>query len=350
MPNENEDEDGVSYVFKNYRSSAVRRMAQKVSDVFSSLEVLPFLKPNDRKEFRYFRRLFCAACKEIDARTEAGIIRPWSKRSIDTLLAAAAADYPRTNRLEAHDTPRRKAAKTEAGDDGATRCLAVPPGTIRAGIFIGSFDPFQMTHLETALRFLARAQREADLILVVPEGAYSTLKPGRSEYGYRYDILRRQAQEAFSPFIVPLDIGEGQDTIGIVKRVIALFSGRRLELTHVLGSDVFPMASRWYPEDLNAWRPFAKRMDTDLDFASFVVKRTKEDRINDSIRAARKAGVGVQLDPRPIGTPSSTELRERGVFTIVFPTEEVLEKLEVVFRYGMHRNWLTDRGGAEYEI
>ena len=343
-------EDSRLKGFEDYRSGAVRRMAQKVSAVFSSLEVLPFLKPRDRKEFRYFRRLFCSACKEIDARTEAGIIRPWSKSSIDTLLAAAAADFPRANRQEAQSTPRRKGAITEAGVDGATRCLAVPPGTIRAGIFMGSFDPFQMTHLETALRFLARCGRESDLVLVVPEGAYSTLTPGRSEYGYRYDILRRQAQEAFSPFIVPLDIGEGQDTIGIVKRLIALFSGRRLELTHVLGSDVFPMASRWYPEDLSAWKPYAQRMDTDLDFASFVVKRDRSDRIIEAVRAARKAGVAVQVDPRPIGTPSSTEFRERGVFTIVFPTEEVLEKLEVVFRYGMHRHWLTDRSGTEYEI
>jgi hypothetical protein len=56
------------------------------------------------------------------------------------------------------------------------------------------------------------------------------------------------------------------------------------------------------------------------------------------------------LDRRPIGTPSSTELREKGVFTIIFPTPEVMEKLEVVFRYGMHRHWITKDYGPEYEI
>ncbi|HCM26174.1 MAG: hypothetical protein A2Z99_01325 [Treponema sp. GWB1_62_6] len=348
MPNEAEDPGSSEY--QGYRTLAAYRMAFKIDEVFSSLEVLPFLRPRDRKEFRYFRRLFRTACAEIDARVDTGAIKPWSKRSVETLLSAASVEFPRARRSDGPEAQRHKAGKTESGKDGATRCLAVPPGTIRAGIFIGSFDPFQMTHLETALRFLSRGDRPADLVIVVPEGAYSNLKPGRSEYDYRFDILRRQAAEAFCPFVVPLDIGENQDTIGIVKRIISLFSGRRLELTHVLGSDVFPMASRWYPEDLAAWRPFADRMDTDLDFASFVVKRAKGDQIADAIRAARMTGVQVQVDPRPIGTPSSTELREQGVFTIVFPTEEVLEKLEVVFRYGMHRNWLTDRGSAEYEI
>jgi hypothetical protein len=80
------------------------------------------------------------------------------------------------------------------------------------------------------------------------------------------------------------------------------------------------------------------------------VQRKKEDRIYDLVKATRRMGVPVQVDPKPIGTPSSSEVREQGVFTIVFPTEEVIEKLEVVFRYGMHRHWLTEKGGAEYDI
>ncbi len=207
-----------------------------------------------------------------------------------------------------------------------------------------------MTHLETALRFLSHGKRPADLVFVIPEGAYSITKPDRSDYDYRFDILYRQAAEVFRPFIVPLDIGEGQDTIGIVNRLLRLFAGRELILTHVLGSDMFPLAVRWYPQDLAAWKPEAASLDVRLDFGSFVIKRSKSDRIASSARAARKLKIPVELYPRPINTPSSTALRQHGVFTIVFPSPEVLEKLEVVFRYGMHRHWLSNRNGAEYEI
>lgn len=321
---------------EEFTTAAARRVAERINEVFRSLEHLPFLRPADRKEFRYFRRRFREACRAIDDRVERGDLRPWSKRSVETLTAAAAESFPR--------------GRTAAAPEGPPRCLAIPGGAVRVGVFIGSFDPFQMTHIETALRFLARGERPADIVLIIPEGSYSKLKPGRSDYDYRFDILRRQAEEAFRPFLLPLDIGEGQDTIGIVRRLIALFCGRELTLTHVLGSDVFPMAANWYPTDLEAWIPTARRHKVSMDFGAFVVKRDKNDKIAAQARFARELGIPVQLDPQPIGTPSSTALRERGVFTIVFPTEAVLEKLEIVFRYGMHRHWLAERGAPEYEI
>lgn len=311
-------------------------MARRIDEVFSSLEHLPFLRPKDRREFRYFKRLFLASCMEIDQKVDRGELHPWAKNAVETLVAAASERFPR--------------GRTGTEKPGAPSCIAIPGHVLRVGVFIGSFDPFQMTHLETVLRFLGHGTRAADIVLVVPEGSYSKLKPGRSDYGYRYDILHRQAAEAFRPFIVPLDIGEGQDTIGIVRRLLSLFRDRKLVLTHVLGSDVFPLAVRWYPTDLEAWKPTAIKQAVDLDFGAFVVKRYKNDKIAEYARSARALGIPVQIDPKPIGTPSSTALRERGIFTIVFPTEAVLEKLEVVFRYGMHRHWLTDRGGAEYEI
>lgn len=319
-----------------FASGSVRRVARRIDDVFSSLEKLPFLRRQDRTEFRYFKRLFLGSCAEIDARVSRGELKPWSKSAAEAIVAAAAESYPR--------------GKAGASPEGHPRCPMLPIGPLRVGIFIGSFDPFQMTHLETALRFLSHGERPADIVFVVPEGSHSKLKPGRSDYGYRFDILSRQASEAFRPFIVPLDIGDGQDTIGIVKRLLRLFSGRSVSLTHVLGSDVFPMAARWYPEDLAAWTPVARKFRTEFDFGTFVVKRDKGDVIGPAARETRKLGIPVQIDRKPIGTPSSTELRERGVFTIVFPTPAVLEKMEVVFRYRMHRHWLTVRDGPDYSI
>jgi len=332
---------------------AKKRTAARVEEVFKSLEALPFLRPEDRREFRYFKRLFRISCDEIHARVLSGQIRPWSERGLTLLRTVSERDFPRKSRLMQSPARRgktHKAADRQSKMGTAPSCLLLPAGPIRAGIFIGSFDPFQMTHIETALRFLARGDRPADMVFVVPEGSFSRLKPDRSEYGYRYDILFRQAADVFSPFIVPLDIGEGQDTIGIVRRLISLFAGRELSLTHILGSDMFPYAAKWYPQDLDAWVPAAKEFGVKLDLGVFVVKREKKDNTAPLARSVRKLGVPVQVDPKPIGTPSSTALREQGVFTIVFPTEAVLEKLEVVFRYGMNRHWMTERNGPDYEI
>ena len=325
---------------ERYISKPARRVARRIDDVFGSLEHVPFFRKEDKSEFRYFRRLFLSACESIDRRITEGDLKPWSKGEIATLIQAAQDRYPRK-------------AKNPAGKSSLKvppRCQLLSRRHVRIGIFIGSFDPFQMTHLETALRFLARGKRGADLVLVVPEGAYSSNKPGRSDYGYRYDLLERQVLDAFRPFIVPLDIGEGQDTIGIISRLIGLFSGYPVVLTHILGSDAFPLAAKWYPADLEAWRPEARKHQVAFDFGSFVVKRHKEENIREPVTRCRSQGVPVQVDPKPIGTPSSTALRDHGVFTIIFPTEQVIEKLEVVFRYGMHRHWLTDRGGGDYEI
>lgn len=325
---------------ERYTSKPARRVARRIDEVFVSLERVPFFRKEDKGEFRYFRRLFLAACEAVDRRIAEGSLKPWSKGEIATLAQAALDRYPRKAKM-----PAGKGAQKPA-----PRCQLLSRRQVRIGVFIGSFDPFQMTHLETALRFLARGERPADLVIVVPEGAYSSSKPGRSDYGYRYDLLERQVLDAFRPFIVPLDIGEGQDTIGIVSRIIGLFSGYPVVLTHILGSDMFPLAAKWYPADLEAWEPEAKKQLVSLDFGSFVVKRRREEDIKDEVRKCRALGIPVQVDPKPIGTPSSTALRDHGVFTIIFPTEQVIEKLEVVFRYGMHRHWLTDRGCGDYEI
>jgi len=325
---------------ERYSTGAVRAVARKTAEVFAALEGVPFLRRNDRAEFRYFRRMFLANLQKIDRRVENGQLKPWSRRDIDILCESVGLHYP----------PAGKAGGGKALNIGAPHCHLLSRKSLHIGLFIGSFDPFQMTHLETGLRFLAGGRRPVDLVLIIPEGAYSGLKPERSDYTYRFDILQRQIREVFFPFIVPLDIGEGQDTIDIVQRLICLFRGYSLTLTHILGSDVFPLAARWYRADLDVWEPAAKKCQVNLDFGAFVVKRKKEDDIARELRATRRLGIPVQVDSRPIGTPSSTALRELGVFTIIFPTQEVIEKLEVVFRYGMHHHWLDDQGGAEYEI
>ncbi|MEJ5188757.1 hypothetical protein [Treponema sp. J25] len=310
---------------QQYESKDTLRIAKEITTIYSGLAQMKFLRPADRKEFGYFKRLFLSALKRIDERIQQGLIEPWTKKEL-TLIQDELSQPP-TGRGRPRKTP--------------THCLVFRRKMIRVGVFIGSFDPFQMTHLETAFLFMARGTPPADILFVIPEGGESTLKPNRSEYAYRFDILRRQIERVFFPFIVPLNIGEGKDTIGIIDTLIRLFAGYPLELTHILGSDMFPLASRWYPEDLRIWNETAQKNHVDFRFRTFVVQRKKEDTCEESLALCKTQGIPVQFLKKVIGTPSSTQVREQGIFTIIFPTPEVIEKLEVVFRYGMNRHWLT---------
>lgn len=318
---------------ERYAMKATLRVARKVDGVFSGLQNIPFLRSEDKTEFRYFRRLFLSALEKIDQRIIRGELVPWTKTEIEAL-------YEQIQ----HCSPCRNLHKP------MEHCLLVHKRILHIGVFIGSFDPFQMTHLETALRFLSNSVPPADILFVIPEGAYSSTKPGRSDYDYRFDILRRQVEDVFRPFIIPVNIGKKADTIEIISRLIQLLCGYKLEITHIIGSDVFPMAAQWYHKDLEIWKPIAKQHNVDLKFRVFVVKRSKEHDIQSLFKTTAAMGIPVQVDPKPIGTPSSTHVREQGVFTIIFPTLDVIEKLEVVFRYGMHRHWLTSEIRPDYEI
>ncbi|AEJ20442.1 hypothetical protein [Gracilinema caldarium] len=318
---------------ERYSTKATLRVARRVDEVFSSLQSVPFLRTQDKTEFRYFRRLFLSALEKIDQRIINGELVPWTKTEINALYEQVQYCPPCHGLKQPME-----------------HCLLVHRRTLHIGVFIGSFDPFQMTHLETALRFLSKGLPPADVVFVIPEGAYSSTKPGRSDYNYRFDILKRQIEDAFRPFIIPLNIGKKADTIEIISRLIQLLCGYTIELTHILGSDMFPLAAKWYAKDLAIWEPIAKEHNVNFHFRAFVVKRNKDDDIIEAITMAKTQGIPVQVDPKPIGTPSSTHLREHGFFTIIFPTLEVIEKLEVVFRYGMHRHWLIENPRPDYEI
>ena len=60
-------------------------------------------------------------------------------------------------------------------------------------------------------------------------------------------------------------------------------------------------------------------------------------------------GVRMVVDRTVIGTPSSTAFRSEGAITLVLPTEAVLSRLELLFRYGMYRSWSGDSGRAPGE-
>jgi hypothetical protein len=283
-------------------SPAVLRVARRLDRVFDSLELLPYLGEAELGDFGYFRSLFDSSLERMDRKALEGRLRPLDLR-------------------------------------GFPQELRYPGLAARVGVFIGSFDPFQMTHLAMALRFLASDAGEADVLFIVPEGSPDSRKPLKTDYRFRLEILRRQIVGVLEPFVLPLDIGEGADTIEIVRRLIRLHPGASLRLTHLLGSDVLPMAVGLLPDDLEAWGDAAREASVDLDFSIHVARRDRRAALAPYTEAARRLGVRMAVDRDPLGTPSSTAFRKEGAITLILPTEAVLSRLELLFRYGMSRPW-----------
>ena len=285
-----------------FYSPAVRRVAKRLDRVFDSLENLPYLGRAELNDFGYFRSLFADSLARIDRKASEGRFHPLDLR-------------------------------------GFPQELRYPGLSARVGVFIGSFDPFQMTHLAMALRFLASDASEADALFIVPEGSLDPRKPLKTDYRFRFEILKRQIAGIFEPLVVPLDIGEGGDTIEIVRRLISLHPGANLRLTHLLGSDALPMAATLLPDDLEAWGEAARRHRVNLDFSIHVARRDRSSRLRPLAQAVRSLGVRMVVDRAVIGTPSSSAFRTEGAITLVLPTEAVLSRLELLFRYGMYRSW-----------
>lgn len=284
------------------KSPMVRHILKRVRTELGQLGSYPCLDDADISDFNYYRQVYEDALYAIDQRISRGQFEPVDLKGFPQIL-----NFPRY--------------------------------AINVAMFIGSFDPFQMTHLAMALRYLASGSAKAPLVLVVPEGNYNPAKPKRSDYRYRYDILSKQIRGIFQPLIHPLDLGEGADTIEIVRRFIARFPDARISLTHLLGSDVLDTAVRLLPEDLAVWQRESKSCGVDFSYEIFVVRREDAIKLDDSVRKAAELGVSVHCDDRVIGTPSSTDFRSNQMFSIVFPTKAVMRHMEVLFRYDLNRPW-----------
>jgi hypothetical protein len=307
---------GIAYP-SNLSSPEVQRVARRLERIFDSLEGLSYLGEAELADYRYFRVLFTESFERIDRKVQGGRLRPVDLR-------------------------------------GFPQELRYPGLSARVGVFIGSFDPFQMTHLAAALRFLASDASEADLLFVVPEGSPDRRKPLKTDYRFRFETLKLQIAGVLEPFVVPLDIGEGADTIGIVSRLIGFHPGASLRLTHLIGSDVLPMAVGFLPDDLEAWTEAARGCSARLDFSIHVAMREKKPPAKAVVQAVRQLGVRMVVDHEVLGTPSSTAFRTEGAITLVLPTEALLSRLELLFRYGMHRPWTSPRegppgGGGKWE-
>lgn len=284
------------------RSTEVRRILTKVRNVFGSLDSYSCLDQRDKSEFTYYQNLYEDALLSIDERIQNGSLEPVN---LD--------EFPQV--------------------------LSFPRYDIHAALFIGSFDPFQMTHLAAALRYLASPESTAPIVFVVPEGNHNPEKPRRSEYRYRYQMAEWQIESVFHPLIYPLDIGDGADTIEIVRRFIARFPGSHITITHLVGSDVLPYALRLLPKDMEVWEAEAKFQRVTFQYEIFAIQRGGDDAWRKAADKARASGLTIRCDERSIGTPSSTDFRSNQAFSIVFPTKTVMRHVEVLFRYDLNKPW-----------
>ena len=287
-------------------------MSCRLRRIFAGLDARPYLGDDARREFRFYAELFEEALLRIDRKVAEGRLKPLA--------------MPR--RPEAFRPPSPLAR----GEMGHLEGIEAPDE-----------DP------DAALRFLASDRCGSDIVLVAPEGGENPSKPRRTDYGFRYELLRLQLAGILSPFVVPLDLGEGEDTIGVVERLLGRCRPGRLELTHLLGSDALPLALRYLPEDLAAWSAAAARAGVELDLGAFVILRGAEGEeavpggaagLAAAEEAYRSRGLRFAVDERRLSTPSSSDFRARGALTIVLPTDAVLGRLELLFRYAMNRPWM----------
>lgn len=291
-------------------SREAERLCHRVRRVFSSLSRLSYLGKEERSDYDYFQCLFGDCIRGIDRKIREGSLVP---RDVHSALQAC---------RQAEPLPR-------------------------VALYIGSFDPFQMTHLATALRYLASPKSEADLLYIIPEGNVDPRKPSRTDYRFRYDLLEAQLQGIFEPFILPVNLGKDVDTIGIVERLIGAFAGGPLRLTHIVGSDSLPLVAKYIHTDLERWGLSCASAGVALDFSVFVARRARYGSQAPFLREIRKAGVRVDVDMHRIGTPSSSDFRDDRAITIAFPTEAMLSRLEILFRYSMNRPWRMQGGSPE---
>lgn len=285
-----------------FSSPKVDLLARRLKRIFESLPHLGYLGREELADYAYYERTMAEALLAIDEKARAGLIR-----ALDTR------EYP--------------------------KILRYPDGVARLAVYIGSFDPFQLTHLTIALRLLASPANHSDMVIVVPEGSVNPDKPSKTDYAFRYQIAKMQLSGLFEPFILSLDIGSNADTIEIVRRLIAMHSGMRLELTHLIGSDALPLAAKYIDADLAVWRKQAALSGVDYQHSIHVTKREIKGRVAPDMAAIRARGVPLYLERRIVGTPSSTDFRENRVITLVLPTEAIRSKLEILFRYNMNRPW-----------
>lgn len=278
------------------------RIRRGVNRTFQRLEAWTCLKAADLRDFRSYHGLMNEALDRIEEKVLAGTLHPLDLTGFPQVTA-----FPRYH--------------------------------VRAGLFIGSFDPFQMTHLTMALQFLAAPNAEADVVFVVPEGAPAAWKADRSDYTFRFDVLRAQVAEVFRPLVVPLDIGRDADTIEIVRRFIALFPGATMTLSHLMGTDSLSFVDEFGNQDREAWTAQAQVQNVRFGYRIFALPRGPDRTWKPLAAALQARGVPLTIGPTVLSTPSSTDLRHRAVFTILFPAPALLRRVEVLFRYSMNTSW-----------
>lgn len=286
----------------HFSHASVDGVARRLRRVFDQNASTEYFSCEEIRDYSYYENLLIEGLEGIDGKIGRGALKPMDL-----------SEYPKIIRAD--------------------------EGRVRACIYIGSFDPFQLTHLSVAVRFLASELSSSDFIVVVPEGSPDPSKPLKTDYAFRLSIAKMQTEGILDPFVKVLDLGMQADTIEIVRRFIGMHNGLNLELTHLIGSDVLPIAARFIAEDMRVWRKEAQASGVRYTHRVHVVKRGDEVIDPAYLQTFQREQTEVVLDPGIIDTPSSTDFRIRQAYTIILPTPSIRDKMEIIFRYRMHKSW-----------
>ena len=289
-----------------FTNQSVDCVGRKLKRIFDQNASSDYFTSDEIRDYSYYERLLLQELEGMDRKISKGKLKP-----------SHIAEYPRV--------------------------IHTDEGKIRACIYIGSFDPFQLTHLTVAMRFLASDLSNSDFVIIVPEGSPDTAKPLKTDYAFRYSIAKMQIEGIFDSFIKVLDLGTQADTIEIIRRFIAMHSGFTLELTHLIGSDSLPIAASLISQDMRIWRKEAQESKVDYHHSLYVIQRGDVPEIRPYLEAFEEEGIQVVIDPFSVEAPSSSDFRTKQAYTIVLPTNSIREKMEIIFRYHMHKTWSSDR-------
>ncbi|HOE98119.1 MAG TPA: hypothetical protein PLE76_01265 [Rectinema sp.] len=306
----NREDEGISIVRPKwpakFANQSVDCLGRKLKRIFDQNASSDYFTSDEIRDYSYYERLLIQELEGLDQKISKGKLKP-----------SYIAEYPRV--------------------------IHADEGKIRACIYIGSFDPFQLTHLTVALRFLASDLSNSDFVVIVPEGSPDTAKPLKTDYAFRYSIAKMQIEGIFDSFIKALDLGMQADTIEIIRRFIAMHSGYTLELTHLIGSDALPIAASLISEDMRIWRKEAQQSKVDYQHSIYVVQRGDIPEMHSYLKALKEEDIQIIIDPFSVEAPSSSDFRTKQAYTIVLPTASIRERMEIIFRYHLHKSWSSDR-------
>jgi len=277
----------------HFSHPSVEAVGRKLKRIFDQNASTEYFSREEIRDYSYYENLLIQGLEGIDRRMESGALSPRNCR-----------------------TTRESFAPTTA--------------KVRACIYIGSFDPFQLTHLAVAVRFLASELSNSTLSLWC-RGLPDPAKPLKTDYAFAFRLPNCRSRH-----LRPLHQGARPRHAGRYDRDCeevhrdAQRAHARIDASHRVGRPAGRRAL--YCAGHVDWRKEAQESGVHYLHSTHVVQRGEEAVDPSYFDAIKNEGANAVLDTSIVATPSSTDFRTRQAFTIVLPTSSIRDKMEIIFR------------------